>query len=84
MGYFTFSIVILLDIIIVISPNIVTIINIYWSTYFKIFQFICKYIVSQSMFMAFFLFLILDKTAKYNHTDTHITKYKHLSVDIDF
>ena len=29
------------------------------------------------MFMTFFLFLILDKTAKYNHTNTHITEYKH-------
>ena len=36
------------------------------------------------MFMTFFVFLILDKTAKYNHTNTHITKYKHLSVDVDF
>ena len=34
--------------------------------------------------MTFFLFLILDKTAKYNHTNTHIKKYKHLSVDVDF
>ena len=47
------------------------------------FQFICKYIVSQSMFVTFFLFLIFDKTAKYNHTNTHITKYKHLSVGVD-
>ena len=35
------------------------------------------------MFMTFILFLILDKTAKYNHTNTHITKYKHLSVDVN-
>ena len=31
----------------------------------------------------FFIFLILDKTAKYNHTNTHRTKYKHWSVDVD-
>ena len=43
--------------------------------------FVAICIVSQSMFMTFFLFLILDKTAKYNHTNTHIT---HLSVDVDF
>ena len=36
------------------------------------------------MFMSFFLFLILDKTVKYNHTNTHITKYEHWSVDVDF
>ena len=72
------------DMINVISPHIVTTINIHWSTYFKIFSFICKYIVSQSMFMTFFLFLILDKTAKKKTTNTHITKYKQLSVDVDF
>ena len=36
------------------------------------------------MFMMFFLFLILDKAAQYNNTNTHITKYKHWSVDVDF
>ena len=40
-------------------------------------------IVSQSTFLRFFLFLILDKKAKYNHINTHITKYKHLSLDVE-
>ena len=86
--------------IIVISPNIFTIINIWYyycnkSEYCHNHQHIytdqptLKFsnllvnicIVSQSMFMTFFLFLILDKTAKCNNTKTHITKYKHWSVD---
>ena len=36
-----------------------------------------------NVYDGFFVCLILDKTAKYYHTNTHRMKYEHWSVDVD-